>query len=246
MLRLGRRLAGAAVLMAAGIGAAGAQAAGGASAGDRTDPSLSYFGRASVKLRTAAGLAVYIDPYAPGDYAEPAALVLVTHGHGDHNDLGKTKLGPGSVVLAPPGAARLPKAAAGAELREIREGETVEVAGVRILALPAYNKNHRRGESLGYLVSFDGVSVYHAGDTSWIPEMAALAGRGVSLALFPVDGFYNMDAAEALRCAEAVKPRRVAAIHSSPNGAYDEKRAAALNPPTAIPLPPGATIRLEP
>lgn len=243
MLNYAKRLAGAAVLIAAGLGA-GAQAAGGSAA--PAGPSLSYFGRASVKLRTAAGLAIYIDPYAPGDYTEPAAIVLVTHGHSDHNDLGKTRLGPGSVVVAPPGAARLPRGASGAELREIAEGQEIEVAGVRIRAVPAYNRNHRRGESLGYLVSFDGLTVYHAGDTSFIPEMAELAGRGVSLALFPVDGFYNMDAAEALRCAEAVRPRRAAAIHSSPNGAYDAGRAAAFAFPDAVPLPPGATIRLEP
>lgn len=30
---------------------------------------LPYFGRASVKITTATGRVVYIDPYAPGDYS---------------------------------------------------------------------------------------------------------------------------------------------------------------------------------
>lgn len=57
--------------VAAGQGSAGAE--------------LTYFGRSSVKIKTASGLVVYIDPYAPGDYSEPADLILVTHGHIDHN-----------------------------------------------------------------------------------------------------------------------------------------------------------------
>jgi L-ascorbate metabolism protein UlaG (beta-lactamase superfamily) len=201
--------------------------------------SLSYFGRASIKIKTASGLVIYVDPYADGDYSEPADLVLVTHGHGDHNRISLVKLKAGGLIAGAKGAT----SAKGAKV--LAEGDAFFHQGVGVRAVAAYNKNHRRDSSLGFVITFDGVSVYHAGDTDYVPEMAALASVKIDYALFPVDGFYNMGGEEAMRCVEAVKPRHAIAIHSSPNGDYDAARAAKLAGPAVMALPPGKSLDLE-
>ena len=169
-------------------------------------PALAYYGRASVKIRTSQGFVIYIDPYAPGDYSEAADLILVTHGHGDHNAVKLVTRKPGTVVAAPSGALALPGAKA------ISEGDSFSVGPVQVRVLPASNKNHPRSECVGYLISFDGLTIYHSGDTSWLPEMEGWASFHIDWALLCCDGYYNMGPAEALRCAMAMK-----AVHVIPH-----------------------------
>jgi L-ascorbate metabolism protein UlaG (beta-lactamase superfamily) len=201
-------------------------------------PELTYFGRASVKLAGAGGFVVYIDPYAPGDYSEPADLVLVTHGHQDHNQIGLVTLKPGGVIVAPAGAVPGPS-------RVVKEGDLFSAGPAQVRVVPACNANHKREVCVGYVISLDGVTVYHAGDTSLLPEMAALAALKIDYALFPTDGFYNMDGLEARRCADLVKARFAMAIHSSPKGMYDAQKAALLKGTDVLPLEPGRTLPLQ-
>ncbi|NLJ47437.1 MAG: MBL fold metallo-hydrolase [Treponema sp.] len=201
---------------------------------------LTYFGRATVKIRTASGFVLYIDPYAPGDYSEPADLVLVSHGHGDHNRVDLVKLKPGAVVASAPGAV------SGKGIRYLAEGDSFQAGPVTVQALPASNKNHRRGETLGFLVSFDGIVVYHASDTNYLPEMEGFAKYGIGYALLPCDGFYNMGPEEASRCAAAVNARAVLPIHSSKSELFDGKNARAVRGPEVIALEPGQSTPLRP
>ena len=46
---------------------------------------LTLIGHASMKIKTAEGVVIYIDPYYEGDYSEPADIILSTHEHHDHN-----------------------------------------------------------------------------------------------------------------------------------------------------------------
>jgi L-ascorbate metabolism protein UlaG (beta-lactamase superfamily) len=206
-----------------GLSAAIAPAQDGASPAEGL-PELTYFGRASVKIKTASNFVIYVDPYAPGDYSEAADLVLVTHGHGDHNQVKLVSRKAGCVVASPAGAV----AAAGS--RAVAEGGSLELAGgsVKVLVLPAANKNHPREESVGYLLSFDGIVLYHAGDTSYLPEMESYAKYSIDYALLPCDGFYNMGSAEAARSAAAMKAKRVVPIHSDKAGEFNEKNARAV------------------
>lgn len=200
-------------------------------------PVLTYLGRASVKI--AGTSTVYIDPFAPGDYSEKADLVLVTHGHDDHNKVSLVALKPGGEIVAPTGAVK------GRDYRKVQEGDVFQVGAVSVRVVPAYNANHQREASVGYIVTVDGVSVYHAGDTSFIPEMEALAPLHIDYALFPTDGFWNMGGEEARRCADAVKARFNLAIHSSPKGLYEAERAAKLTGADVLALEPGRVLVLE-
>jgi len=214
-----------------------------ASAGAESGAVLTFYGRASVKIRTAAGIVIYIDPYR-GDYSEPADLILVTHGHDDHNVVAKVAKKAGCAVAAPAGA--VPGKAA--TTITVAEGREFEAAGVRVLPVAAYNKNHGRGESVGYVLAIGSLVLYHSGDTSRIPEMSELAARKIDWALFCTDGFWNMGPAEAAECARIVGAKHSVPIHSSPSGLAkaDNAQAFAKAAPGGVVVEVGASIPLEP
>ena len=46
---------------------------------------LLYQGHGSLRITTADGKVIYVDPYAGEGYDLPADLILVSHSHPDHN-----------------------------------------------------------------------------------------------------------------------------------------------------------------
>jgi len=208
--------------------------------GDKGGAELTYFGRSTVKIRTASGFVVYVDPYANGDYSEAADLVLVTHGHSDHNVVRLTTRKTEAAIVAPVGAVR------GFPMTSIKEGEEKTFGPVTVRALPAANGNHSRGSGFGYLISFDGIVIYHAGDTSYVTEMEGMKELGIGWALLPCDGFFNMGSEEASRVATAIGAKRVVPIHSAGTGNFNAANARAVASPETIVLEPGKSLRLVP
>jgi L-ascorbate metabolism protein UlaG (beta-lactamase superfamily) len=88
------------------------------------------------------------------------------------------------------------------------------VDGITIEAVPAYNTNkqfHPRTNGwLGFILTVDGVRVYHAGDTDCIPEMKDIQ---ADIALLPVSGIYVMTAEEAAQAALAIGPKIAVPMH---------------------------------
>ncbi len=154
---------------------------------------------------------IYFDPYEIGE-SPAASLILVSHDHFDHNspdDLAKVS-GPDTVVVTEKDSA----AKLSGDVRVLAPGESLEVGGVKVEAVLAYNLGkdfHPKGNAwLGFVVTVDGVSIYHAGDTDYIPEMDALR---VDVALLPVSGTYVMDAEEAITAAQAIGPKLAIPMH---------------------------------
>ena len=136
---------------------------------------LLFQGHASCRLITRTGKVIYIDPFAGEGYDLPADLVLITHEHHDHNDLSKVTQGPDCVVI------RSADALAGGQYHSF------DAAGIHIQAVPAGNRNHSPKECVGYILTLDGVTLYHAGDTSTMPHMGVLSPRKLDWVLLPVD-----------------------------------------------------------
>lgn len=203
------------------------------------DPTLSYFGRSSFKIKTSSGFVVYVDPYAPGDYSVPADLVLVSHGHGDHNAVSKVTRKNECKIIAPAGAVeRLPATT-------IAEGEVKKVGPVTVRAVGAANSNHPRGFGVGYIIGFDDVTIYYSGDTSRLAEMAKWAEYGIDWALICCDGFYNMGPDEAARCATLVGAKRLVPIHTSKDGLYDDTVARSVKYSDVVIAAPGSVLSLK-
>jgi L-ascorbate metabolism protein UlaG (beta-lactamase superfamily) len=142
-----------------------------------------------------------------------ADFILVSHSHGDHWDEEtiQSLRGPGTVVIAP----RKPANRIGGEVKVIESGQTLSFDRVIIQAVPAYNLRkiyHRRGKGVGYLVTVGGRTIYHAGDTDLIPEMAELG--KIDVAFLPIGGRFTMDVKEAAMAAKTIAPRVLIPMHA--------------------------------
>ncbi|TFH36544.1 MAG: MBL fold metallo-hydrolase [Dehalococcoidia bacterium] len=188
---------------------------------------IMWLGHAAFRLR-GRGQTIYIDPvemeYCEAkakhlfDSPEKADIILLTHHHTDHCNLDSFKRmrTPSTVIVGPQGCReKLP-----AVLHEVAPGDAVTIGGTTIRAVHAYNITrqrapgtpfHPRGSGVGYVVTVDGQTVYHAGDTEPIPEMADIG--GVDVALLPVDDQYTMSPEEAMQCAVTVKAKVVIPMH---------------------------------
>jgi L-ascorbate metabolism protein UlaG (beta-lactamase superfamily) len=195
---------------------------------------LLYQGHASVRLTSDSGVVIYIDPFAGTGYDKPADLILVSHQHGDHNRLGLPARKPDCAVIQ------------NGDILQNGSYGTFNVKGVTITGFPAENKNHRREESVGFIITVDGKKLYHAGDTSKVPEMATLSDLCLDYALLPIDGKYNMDEKEAAECAALIRAGRTIPIHMAPGSTslFSEEKAAAFSAPDKLIVRPGEEITL--
>ncbi|EKO39398.1 MAG: putative Zn-dependent hydrolase [Solidesulfovibrio magneticus str. Maddingley MBC34] len=175
---------------------------------------LRFIGHGSLAFAF-AGKTLYVDPYGKaGDYAAmpKADLVLITHEHSDHLDPAALSAvaGPNTpLIVSEVVREKLGRGTA------LKNGEQIEVLGIPIAAVPAYNIKHHRdtgepfhpqGRGNGYVLTFGDVRVYVAGDTEDIPEMAALA--GVDVAFVPMNLPYTMTPEMAAAAARSLRPKK--------------------------------------
>jgi len=184
------------------------------------DVSITFLGHSSLMLQW-QGKVIHVDPWSKqAEYAAlpKADLVLVTHEHYDHLDASavQTISKPGTVVASSLKASSALKGAVA-----LRNGESKELAGIRVDAVPAYNRAHMRsgsepfhprGQGNGYVLHFGATRVYIAGDTEDIPEMAAL--KGVDVAFLPVNLPYTMDIDMLVHAAELLRPKVLYPYHT--------------------------------
>jgi L-ascorbate metabolism protein UlaG (beta-lactamase superfamily) len=200
---------------------------------------LKWLGHASVKIKTNDGTVIYIDPFAGTDYSEPADIILVTHGHSDHNQVNLVTKKEGCRIFSGPSAS-----VGGVTMAA---GDSVVVGAITIRAVQAYNSNHPKGTGVGFILEFNDVKVYHAGDTAKIVEMADLTTLQLDYAMLPIDGVYNMGPVDAMAAAELMQVKKVIPIHLAPPGsseAVKQQNLDKFNPPNKLIMKEGDTIYL--
>ena len=169
------------------------------------------------------GKTIAIDPFQVEE-CEPADIILVTHEHYDHcspEDIRKIQKESTVIVTEPNSANKL-----SGDVRVVQPGDKLTVSGISIEAVPSYNTNKafhpKQNAWLGFIVTVEGVRIYHAGDTDLIPEMNSF---DVDIALLPVSGTYVMTAEEAVEAAKMIKPKLAIPMHyDSIVGSADDAR----------------------
>jgi L-ascorbate metabolism protein UlaG (beta-lactamase superfamily) len=165
------------------------------------------------------GRVIDVDPVAPANFGTLPApdIILITDIHSDHLDPATvaTLKKPATKIVAPAAAAlKLDGAIV------MKNGETKDVDGITIEAVPMYNLKrgpaagqlfHDKGRGNGYIVTLGGKRLYFAGDTECIPEMKAL--KNIDVAFVPMNLPYTMPPSEAAECVKAFKPKIVYPYH---------------------------------
>lgn len=178
------------------------------------DITVTWFGHASFMI-TDGKMNIYIDPYVLPSSPEKADLILVTHEHFDHFDAGKIKKLGTKEVAGPAGV--IEKLGFGIK---VKSSDDKKFGHIRVRPAEAYNVNkfrspgqlfHPRGLGVGYIIEIGGKSIYHAGDTDNIPEMASLG--SVDAALLPIGGTYTMTMQEASEAAKIIKSKVLVPMH---------------------------------
>ena len=174
---------------------------------------IHWYGQAAFRIEDGQKQ-IYIDPWRlPNGKLPKADVIFVTHAHFDHlsqDDINQIKK-EGTIVVAPKGVAAELKGT----VKTIAPNQSFEVGGIKVTTVPAYNlkKNfHPKANNwVGYILTLSsGETIYHAGDTDFIPEMKSLK---VDVAMLPCGGTYTMDAKEAAKAANTFKPKIAIPMH---------------------------------
>lgn len=189
---------------------------------------IHWFGQAAVKIN-AAGKVIYIDPYQI-EKEDQADIILITHGHSDHLSPGDIKkiITDNSIIIAPDNCMGKLEDFDVRETKSIQPGQSLSVGDINISAVPAYNvvktNFHPKSNNwVGYIVTVEGIKIYHAGDTERIPEMKDIE---CDIAMLPLGQTYTMNSVkEAADAAIDVKASIAIPIHY---GLYEGKEDDAV------------------
>jgi L-ascorbate metabolism protein UlaG (beta-lactamase superfamily) len=204
---------------------------------------VKWLGHASFQVRTTDKI-IYIDLKKYGkvvETSEKADIILVTHNHGDHCSPAKIqKLQTNdTVIVAPKNCTSRIEGC----VRTIKPEEEITTADVTIKAVEAYNIKrfkpsgkpwHPKGYGVGYLIKVEGKTIYHAGDTDFIPEMSHL--KKIDLALLPTGDKCTMDNSEAAETAIAIGPKIAMAMHTWEKDREEFKEKVEANSTTKVVL----------
>jgi len=170
--------------------------------------------RQSAYLWRGDGINVYIDPW--GVTGEPPAdVVFLTHAHFDHynDDLQKVVREGSTKIVAPHDVAR----ELSGDVTPVAPGDSLDVNGIKVQAVPAYNTVEDRLEAhprannwVGYILELGVGTYYHAGDTDHLPELESIV---ADVSFVPIGGTYTMTAPEAAELVKAQSPKLAVPMH---------------------------------
>ena len=167
-------------------------------------------------IRIGGETVVYIDPYQIEEARHDADVILITHEHFDHfsiEDIAKVKK-PDTVLVVPQSMQKKAAKADCTEIQTVKPGEKLQVRTIPVETIAAYNNlkpfHPKHSAWVGYILEIGGNRIYVAGDTDVTKENTAIS---CDVALVPIGGKFTMDAKEAAKFINTIKPKVAIPTH---------------------------------
>ena len=159
---------------------------------------------------------IYFDPYKIIDDKNDANIIFITHDHYDHMDLdsiNKVK-NDNTIVVAPKSMEDVINKIDFKDYVFLNPYDEINIEGIDIKTIPAYNIEKpfhpRENNWLGYIITYNNITYYIAGDTDKTPENENVK---CDIALVPIGGYYTMDPIEASELIKIINPKVVIPTH---------------------------------
>ena len=195
------------------------------------------------------GKIIYSDPDDDAAYESRYAglpqgdVILITHEHGDHyspakltalRQAGGVIIVPLKVYLRTDFASYRPNAIA------LQYGQTTNVQGLTVQAVPGYNSNHTFTNNNCYVLTLGGKKVFLSGDTGDVPEIRALT--GIDVAFLSMNVPFTMNWLGATNVIRQMRPKVVYPYHYRDSGGTFTNAALFQS---AMSVEPGIEVRLR-
>ncbi|MEF3301559.1 metal-dependent hydrolase [Paenibacillus sp. GYB003] len=189
---------------------------------------ITYFGHSCLFVES-GGKKVIIDPFLSGNPASgvspneiEADAVLLTHAHDDHfgDSIEIAKRNDCPIVAVFELAMHCVRLGARAHAMNI--GGAYDFDGFRVKYTQAFHGSslregdtyHYAGQPAGILLTMDGKTIYHAGDTSLFGDMKLIGEMNdIALAALPIGDNFTMGPEDAVHAARWLRAKRVVPLH---------------------------------
>lgn len=186
---------------------------------------VTWYGHASFSfLDNRSGKRIYyVDPFhLPRESStgplDKADIIFVTHAHPDHLSPPDISLLLKNETIVVATEDSLKTLDISNEKFTVTPNNEYEIEGFKFRTIPAYNTNPQRPHKkeygwVGYIFTLNGLKIYHAGDTDYIPEMDSLKSENLDIAMLPIGGTYVMTPDEAVVAANAISAKKTIPMH---------------------------------
>jgi len=187
---------------------------------------LRYFGHSAFQITTINGIKILIDPFLDDNPVSPvkskdvdAEFIILTHGHGDHVGDG-LKIGKrcNSLFICVNELAEWVKSK-GLNAHNMHIGGAHNFDFGRVKFTIAHHgslspDNQYTGEASGVLVTIEGKTVYHTGDTGLFYDMKLIGEMNpIDYMLLPIGDNFTMGIKDAVKAVELANPKIAIPIH---------------------------------
>lgn len=159
---------------------------------------------------------LYFDPFKIENEGHDADIIFITHSHYDHMDIdsiNKVKKD-STIIVAPKSIEKEISIVGDVKFIYLEPNEELELDGLKIKTVPSYNNlkpfHPKRNNWLGYIVTYNDISYYVAGDTDKTKDNESVK---CDVALIPIGGHYTMDVKEATELVKIINPKVVIPTH---------------------------------
>ena len=167
-------------------------------------------------IKFSKDIIIYFDPYKINKDYHDADIIFITHSHYDHYsplDIKKV-IKNNTIIVCPEDVKEELLKLNIKNIIEVVPNKDYEVLNIKFKTIPAYNinKNFHPKENnwVGYLINYNNVKYYIAGDTDITEENKNII---CDVAFVPIGGTFTMDYKEAANLINEIQPKIAVPTH---------------------------------